>query len=205
MTRIGSRVPSARRSSAWLPNQFYAAGELVVYQETAYTALADFTSAGSFNAANWQIVSPGAEIFYSANATGTPLALATTAPPGAGTSLLCSGLVPQTFRPVMLYGEAFVDVTTAPAAGGTGTATLLVYDDQGTPVFADGGDVVSFEGGSGTAGVAKAIFWARIPPSTPSRTYTLYCNRGGDGTFRANIMNGQNSSAFRSLLTAVYR
>ncbi len=148
---------------------------------------------------------PGQEIFYSANATGTALALATTAPPGAGTSLLCSGLVPSSTRPIWLYGEAFVDVTTAPAASGTGTCTVVIYDDQGTPVQADGGDIVPFESGSGTQGYGKAVVWARIPPNTAQRTYTLYANRGGDSTFRAQVLNGAIASVFRSMLTATYR
>lgn len=195
----------ARRSCTFLPSTAYKAGELVVYQETLYTALVDFTSAGSFSAGDWQIVSPGTEIGYSANATATQLALATTAAPGAGTSLLCSVVVPQTPRPVWLQAEATAKCTTAPAASGTGLVNLFVYDDQGTPVVADGAGSIAFESGSGTAGVINIRLTARIPPNTASRTYTLYANRSGDSTFRAQIQNGLGSVVYRSYLTAIYR
>lgn len=197
-------IPQGRRSATWQANTFYSAGEVVVNGGVAYAALADFTSGSVFNEANWACLSSGQEIFYSANVTGTTLALGSTLPTAAGTSLLCSGLVPQSTRPIWLYAEAFADVTTAPAAGGTGNVNLLVYDDQGTPVMADGSGIEPFESGSGTSGYARCAYSARIAPNTTSRTYTLYAYRTGDSTFRASILNGANAPVYRSYLRAAY-
>jgi hypothetical protein len=110
-------------------------------------------------------------------------------------------VLPLSSRPIWLEGFAIVDVTTAPAASGTGIVTLSAVDDQGSPVTV-GADVKPFESGSGSAGYGGAFFRCRIAANTPARTYTLMANRGGDSTFRASVLNGGISPAFRSYLAA---
>jgi hypothetical protein len=140
----------------------------------------------------------GLEVGYAANETTTLTTLGT-----SNSSLGCVLVLPQSSRPIWLEGFAAIDVTTAPAASGTGVVTLSAVDDQGSPVTV-GADIKAFESGSGSAGYCGAFFRCRIAPDTPSRTYTLMVNRGGDTTFRAQILNGAISAAFRSYLAAHY-
>lgn len=138
----------------------------------------------------------GKELAYAANETGVVTALAT-----SNASLGVSVVVPQLPYPVWLEAGVFVDVTTAPAALASGTVTLSVTDNQGSPVTV-GAAIASFEGNAGTAGLASMVVRCRLAANTASRTYTLFAARGADSTFRASVMNGSVAAAFRSYLAA---
>ena len=142
-------------------------------------------------------VDSGQELAYSANESGSTLALSTTM-----TSLSCSITLPLSTRPIWIEAAAWADPTTAAAALAAGTVAIQVQDDQGTPVVV-GADIVTFEGNSGAAGFFQLKLRCRLAPNTTSRTYTLMASRGGDSTFRASILNANGgSSQFRSYLAA---
>lgn len=167
-------------------------GDALVDAEAAARAAAD-----AAHAADALLHSSGQEIAYVENTTGTPYTLTNVA-----TSLGLSVTLPQSTRPIWIHGSAWVDITSSPAASNTGTAAIIVVDDQGSPVT-HGGDIMPIEPG-GTQGFLQLKFECRIPPNTPSRTYTLQANRGG-GTWGGNIMHGQVGIAFRTWLSAEYR
>ena len=181
----------------WQPNTFYSAGTMVITPGGYLaSAKADFTSGGTYSPANWNEYTPGAELAYAENITGTTQVLSTASTDVTG----CVITVPQTPRPTWIEGFAMARPTTAPAGGGSGTVALVVVDDQATPVTV-GGNIMSFEGGSGTSGAVTLFFRARIAPNTPSRTYKLQANRGGQ-TWAGTIYNGAIGIAFRSYIAA---
>lgn len=148
--------------------------------------------------ADTSLHSSGQELGYVEDVSGTPLALTTT--PGNSTGL--SMVVPNQARPVWLEGEVLVDVTTAPAASGTGNVTVQIKTSGGT-IVASG--TFPFESGSGTAGLGTCRVKYRVPPNTAQDTYTLWALRGGDSTFRASLVNGFSGPASRSYLSGEYR
>lgn len=88
---------------AWQPNTAYKANDLVVQAGVLYRANADFTSAASFNAANWTVVATGSsggqvsidttapasvnpgDLHVQTDGAGNPISLFTAAGPFAGT------------------------------------------------------------------------------------------------------------------------
>lgn len=147
------------------------------------------------HAADLALHSSGQELDYVEDISGVAYPLTT-----VSTSLGLSRTVPNQSRPVWLMGEAQVDVTTAPAAGGTGVAILQIKDSSGLK----NAGAVSFEGAAGVAGLVTVRVFYRVPANTPQDTYTLYALRAasGDATFRASLVN---SALARTFLSAEYR
>lgn len=137
----------------------------------------------------------GAELGYAANETGTVLTLSTSYADLSG----CTLTLGQNTRPVWLEVQYTVDVTTAPAAGGSGTVTWQIIDENST---AYGSGVCSFEGASGTQGFNTVTNRVRIAPNTAGHTYRVQVARGADATFAARLLNGNIAPVYRSSLAA---
>ncbi len=180
--------------TSWSAATSYIAGQWVVapggYLASSKT---DFTSGSTYSSSNWNEFIPGAEVAYAENITGTTYTLTTTSTALAGTNIV----VPLSLRPQYIIYEAWIDVTTAPAATKTGMVGINVIDDLSTIIS---GDIIPFEGSGDTAAFAKIKGEVRIPPNTPQRAYSLVANRSGDTVFRANILNGAIGPAFRSYI-----
>jgi len=187
----------ARRSATWLANHDYLAGEIVVQNGLAYSAISDFTSGSVFDAANWTLLSPGAVQDVAARNDGVAMALTTT-PTAVGPSFT----IPQSTQRIWLKCSAWIDVTTSAAAAQTGTASVAIMDDQGTPAFICG-DVCSFENGN-TTGYARASGHDFIDPNTPSRVYTMYAYKNSATSFAAQLLNGSGGSFFKSWMSWGY-
>jgi hypothetical protein len=187
----------ARRSATWLANHDYLAGEIVVRNGLAYSAIADFTSGSVFDAANWNLLSPGAVQDVASKNDAAVLTLTTT-PTAVGPSFT----IPQSAQRIWIRCSGWFDVTASPAAAQTGTCSLAVMDDQGTPAFICG-DVCSFENGN-TTGYARASGNDFIDPNTPSRLYTLYAYKNSATSFAANLLNGSGGSFFKSWMSWGY-
>lgn len=142
--------------------------------------------------------SSGIEIGYVENITGTTQTLTT-----SFVTLGLSLTVPLSDRPIYIRAKCLVDCTTAATSGTSGTALMVIRDDQGSPVDLEG-DVTTFEGANGTAGYQKLVCEGRIEAGTPARVYTIFVSKGGDSAFAARIMNGANSAQYRSSLKAIY-
>ena len=93
-------------------------------------------------------------------------------------------------------------MTTSAAAAQTGTASVAIMDDQGTPAFICG-DVCSFENGN-TTGYARASGHDFIDPNTPSRVYTMYAYKNSATSFAAQLLNGSGGSFFKSWMSWGY-
>lgn len=136
-----------------------------------------------------------AELGYASNETGTVLTLGTSYADVPG----CTLTLVQSPRPIWLEVQFTADVTTAPAAGGTGTVTWQIIDEVAGTY---GSGVCSFEGASGTQGFNTVTNRVRIPPNTAGHTYRVQIARGADATFAARILNGSISTMYRSTLAA---
>ena len=157
----------------------------------------DTSAALAAHAGDLTIHSSGQEIDYLEDISTTKYTL-TTSSVYQGLSIV----VPASTQPAWLTTEALLDVTTAPAAGGTGTATLQIKNSGGT---VKGAGIMSFESGSGTQGLVTVRAFLRVAPGAGD-TYSLWALRGGDSTFRADIVNANTlGESARTFLAGHWR
>jgi hypothetical protein len=180
----------------------YRAGRLVVHAGGLYRRKADGTAA-AWDATEWDSLSgvdEVIEIAYVENATGVsqPLTIAG----GAADATLLAVVVPVVARPVYVRARIVFDVTSAPAAAGSGTVNLWIEDDTGAVLEQDIGAI---ESGSGTAGFVTLKVEARIPANTPQRTYKARVSIGGQAAFAGQILHGVIAPALRSWIKAEKR
>lgn len=153
------------------------------------------TPGGVAHAQDALLHSSGQEIAYAENASGTALVLGTSSAAVDG----CSIVLPPNPRPVWIEYFGLIDVVTAPATGGTGTATLaVVATSSGAAVSAA---LTSAFGPNGASGYMTIFGRFRIPPNTATDTYYVTVNRGGQ-TWAGNLMNGTIAPAFKTYIAA---
>lgn len=111
-------------------------------------------------------------------------------------------VVPPQTRPVWVEFCFAIDVTTAPAAGTSGTVHGVVMD---------GADPVAVAGGSitieaaGVDGIFTVQGKGRLGPTAVEKTLRVDVFRGANSSFRANVMNGAIALGWRSWFTAYVR
>lgn len=146
------------------------------------------------HAADALLHSSGQEVAYAENVS-TIAQVATTA---AVVIDGCTIVVPPNPRPVWVEASALFDVTTAAAAGATGTVSTGINVGADAKAAA----ILSVES-AGTVGYVTVVSRYRIPPNTPEATYSAVFSKGGNATFAAQILNGGIAPAFRSYISAI--
>lgn len=152
----------------------------------------DISTAVTTHANNVLIHSSGQELAYAENITGTVQTMTATATDVPG----CVITVPVSTRPVWVEAQGIFDITTAPAAGTTGTMQLSIMD--GTAFVAT--SILSVEPGN-TSGFFTVVVRGRLGVVTSPKTLRLQANRGGS-TFAATLGNGSIDPVFKSFIAA---